>query len=98
MHEACRCSHVDFAFGDLAERLGKIGDEITVSRELVTRLLDLYISCWDFDEDWYLATYSDVREAVEPRQVFVGLGAFQIDWVSGGAFGELAALSMPNGM
>ncbi len=40
------------------------GDEVPVPRRLLARLLDLYISFWDFDEDWYLATYPDVQTAV----------------------------------
>ena len=42
-------------------------------REILLRLLDLYISCWDFDEDWYLETYPDVQAAV-------GEGEFPSGW------------------
>jgi hypothetical protein len=56
--------HPNVAFGDLAERMKKAGDEVSVPRKVLARLLDLYISFWDFDEDWYLATYPDIQAAV----------------------------------
>jgi hypothetical protein len=56
--------HVNVAFGDLPERLKVKGEEVLVPRQILTRLLDLYISCWDFDEDWYLASYPDIQQAV----------------------------------
>jgi len=65
--------HVNVAFGNLPENLEKPGDEVSVPRETLARLLDLYISCWDFDEDWYLANYADVQEAV-------GQGKFASGW------------------
>jgi hypothetical protein len=54
-------------FGDLAEKMKGSQSELTVSREILARLLDLYISCWDFNEDWYLTTYPDVQEAINRR-------------------------------
>ena len=38
--------HVRIAFGDLPEKLVEHGDDIPVPREILLRLLDLYISCW----------------------------------------------------
>jgi hypothetical protein len=69
--------HVSIAFGDLPERIEKSVDDVLVPRELLMRLLDLYISCWDFDEDWYLATYSDVREAVSQGKFPSGWAHFR---------------------
>jgi hypothetical protein len=74
--------HVEVAFGELAETLKKSGDEVPVPREMLTRLLDLYISCWDFDEDWYLATYPDVHEAIRE-------GKFPSGWVHFRSIGYL---------
>ena len=56
--------HVGVAFGDLPERLKTAGDEVAVPRDILVRLMDLYISCWEFDETWYLATYPDIQDAV----------------------------------
>ena len=77
--------HVGIAFGDLPQKLNEHGDDIPVPREILVRLLDLYISCWDFDEDWYLSTYPDVEEAVRAGKCRVRLGPLQIRWVSGRA-------------
>ena len=57
--------YVRVAFGDLPERLKGESDDVSVPRGILTRLLDLYISCWDFDEDWYRATYADVKESID---------------------------------
>ena len=65
------------AFGDLAERLKAADDEVSVPREILARLLDLYISCWDFDEEWYLATFPDVREAVDQGLFISGWAHFR---------------------
>ena len=69
--------HVTVAFGDLPERLAQTNDEIAVPRELLARLLDLYISCWDFDEDWYLATYPDIQDAVSQGKFTSGWAHFR---------------------
>ena len=37
--------HVAIAFGDLPQKLNEHGDDIPVPREILVRLLDLYISC-----------------------------------------------------
>jgi hypothetical protein len=71
--------HVNIAFGDLPEKISKSGDEIPVPREILFRLLDLYISCWDFDEDWYLSTYPDVEEAVSEGRFPSGWAHFRSD-------------------
>jgi hypothetical protein len=42
--------HPNVAFGDLAERMKKAGDEVSVPRKLLARLLDLYISFSDCGE------------------------------------------------
>ncbi len=69
--------HPKYAFGDLAERLESAGDEVPVPRKLLARLLDLYISCWDFDEDWYLATYPDIQGAVAQGKFASGWAHFR---------------------
>lgn len=66
--------HVNVVFGDLPERMKTMGEEVSVPREILVRLLDLYIMCWGFDEDWYLSTYPDVQEAVKE-------GLFSSGWV-----------------
>jgi hypothetical protein len=66
--------HVKFLLGDLADKIKREEPKITVSRDLLMQLLDLYVSCWDFDEDWYLTTYPDVREAIQK-------GAFTSGWM-----------------
>ena len=66
--------HPQFAFDDLPEKMKEGGDEVKVSRKLLERLLDLYISLWDFDEDWYLAKYPDI-------QIAVSEGKFRSGWV-----------------
>jgi hypothetical protein len=57
--------HVKFAFGELAEKLKAHSAEVSVPREMLARLLDVYICLWDFDEDWYVARYPDVQEAIK---------------------------------
>jgi hypothetical protein len=57
--------HVKVALGQLVKKL-KGGDrEVRVRREILEQLIDLYVSCWDFDEEWYFATYPDVLESVK---------------------------------
>jgi hypothetical protein len=56
--------HAKQVFGDLPEKIRAGSKEIPVPREIMVRLIDLYISCWDFDEEWYLANNADVREAI----------------------------------
>src|SRR5947207_3015126 len=65
--------HPDLALGDLKEKLKGNDAEITVTRDVFNALLDLYVSFWYFDEEWYLAAYSDIRDAV--RQ-----GLFKSGW------------------
>lgn len=74
--------HVTVAFRDLPDRIKKSGDDVLVPREILLRLLDLYVSCWDFDEDWYLTNYPDVREAVSR-------GRFPSGWAHFRAIGYL---------
>jgi hypothetical protein len=74
--------HPKIAFGDLADRMKTADDEVKVPRKLLTHLLDLYISFWDFDEDWYLATYPDIQAAVSQ-------GAFPSGWSHFKAVGYL---------
>ena len=68
--------HVNVAFGDLPDRLKMVGDEVPVPREILARLLDLYILCWGFDEDWYLSTYPDIEEAVKQNLFASGWAHF----------------------
>src|SRR4249919_1634211 len=56
--------HVKLAFDSLADKLRSGETQVTVSRDVLANLCDLYISCWDFDEEWYLATYPDIKEAI----------------------------------
>src|SRR3977135_1475051 len=69
--------HVKFAFGDLAEKIAAGSSEITVPREVLARLLDLYISCWDFDEEWYVATNPAGRTAIDAGQFQSGWAHFR---------------------
>ncbi|MCK1368321.1 hypothetical protein [Bradyrhizobium sp. 62] len=69
--------HPNVAFADLAERLTTPADEVMVPRKLLMRLLDLYISSWDFDEDWYLATYPDIQAAVTDGKFASGWDHFK---------------------
>ena len=57
--------NVKVAFGELAEKLKGHSTEVSVPRETLAHLLDLYISCWEFDEDWYVAMYPDVQDAIK---------------------------------
>ena len=61
--------------------------EITVPRYIVAKLLDLYISCWDYDETWYLANYPDVQDAVNRRQFPSGWMHFRTVGYFEGRFG-----------
>ncbi|GAB1717511.1 MAG: hypothetical protein NTAFB05_25530 [Nitrobacter sp.] len=56
--------HPRVAFGDLPDQFKTDADEVKLPRKILARLLDLYISSWDFDEDWYLTTYPDIAAAV----------------------------------
>lgn len=38
---------------------------------------DLYFSLWDFDEDWYLAQYEDVRKAIPNDDFLTGRDHFE---------------------
>ena len=97
--------HVNVAFGDLPERLKTEDDEVPVPREILTRLLDLYILCWGFDEDWYLSTYPDIEAAVKQglfpsgwahfRTVGRGLTAYRGNLREAIARGETAVLYRP---
>ncbi len=80
--------HVNIAFGDLPEQLRKHGDSVPVPRETLLRLLDLYISCWDFDEDWYLKTYPDVQAAVGEGEFLSGWYHFRTVGYLEGRFGS----------
>jgi hypothetical protein len=53
--------------GELGEKIKREEQQITVARDVFMQLLDLYICCWDFDEEWYLATYPDVQDAIKKR-------------------------------
>jgi hypothetical protein len=66
--------HVKFAIGALAQKMLERGSQVSVPREVLARLFDLYISCWDFDEQWYLATYPDIQDAIAK-------GKFPSGWV-----------------
>src|SRR5271167_4374756 len=79
--------YVSVAFGNLPERLKEAGEEVSVPREILTRLLDLYISCWDFDEDWYLATYPDIKDAVDQGLFTSGWAHFRTVGYLEGRFG-----------
>ena len=65
--------HVEVALGDFVKRIKRDDGEVLVPRDIFMRLLDLYICCWDFDEEWYLATYPDIAEAIQ-------LGHFRSGW------------------
>jgi hypothetical protein len=80
--------HVNVAFGDLPERLKLVGDEVSVPREILARLVDLYILCWGFDEDWYLSTYPDVEEAVKQNLFPSGWAHFRAIGYFEGRFGH----------
>jgi hypothetical protein len=80
--------HVNVAFGDLPERLQTEDDEVPVPREILTRLLDLYILCWGFDEDWYLSTYPDIEAAVREALFPSGWAHFRTVGYLEGRFGH----------
>lgn len=80
--------HVNVAFGDLPERLQTEDDEVPVPREILTRLLDLYIVCWGFDEDWYLSTYPDIEAAVNQGLFPSGWAHFRTVGYLEGRFGH----------
>jgi len=80
--------HVSIAFGDLPERINQSRGDVPIPRELLFRLLDLYVSCWDFDEDWYLSAYPDVREAVDGGDFASGWAHFRTTGYLEGRFGH----------
>src|ERR1700754_1605232 len=69
--------HSKVAFGDLAGRLNQSDDEVSIPRRLLVRLLDLYVSFWDFDEAWYLARNPDVDDAVSDGKFGSGWDHFR---------------------
>ena len=79
--------HSKVVFGDLTERLKASDEEVKVPRQLLDRLLDLYISFWDFDEDWYLVSYPDVRTAVAQGEFSSGWAHFRATGYLEGRFG-----------
>jgi hypothetical protein len=56
---------------------------ITIPASLLKLLLQLAVTCSDFDEDGYLSANPDVREAVERRDIesghlhYIGFGYFE---------------------
>jgi hypothetical protein len=80
--------HPNVAFGDLADRMKTNDDEVKVPRKLLARLLDLYILFWDFDEEWYLATYSDIQAAVSRGEFASGWAHFRTVGYLEGRFGN----------
>jgi hypothetical protein len=80
--------HPMIAFGDLAERMKTGDDEVKVPRKLLARLLDVYISFWDFDEEWYLATYPDIQAAVSHGNFTSGWAHFRTVGYFEGRFGN----------
>jgi len=80
--------HVNVAFGDLPERLKTEDDEVPVPREILTRLLDLYILCWGFDQGWYLSTYPDIEAAVKQGLFPSGWAHFRTVGYLEGRFGH----------
>jgi hypothetical protein len=77
-HKMVTIPHPHVVFGDLAERMQKSGREVSVPKDLILKLLGMYISLWDFDEDWYLATYPDVRTAVAQGEFVSGAEHFRL--------------------
>jgi hypothetical protein len=69
--------HVKFAIGELSQKMLEPSDQVLVSREMLARLLDLYISCWDFDEEWYLGTYPDIQDAIAEGKFLSGWAHFR---------------------
>ena len=69
--------HPKVAFGDLAGKLDGGAEEISIPRRLLARLLDLYVSLWDFDEAWYLARNPDVADAVAAGKFVSGWDHFR---------------------
>src|SRR5579859_2143544 len=65
------------ALGELAQRMLGPGPDVLVPREILERLLNLYVSCWDFDEEWYLTTYPDVQGAIEQGKFPSGWAHFR---------------------
>ena len=80
--------YVSVALGDLPDRLKTAGDEVSVPREILTRLLDLYILCWDFDEEWYLENYPDIQDAVNQGLFPSGWAHFRAVGYLEGRFGQ----------
>lgn len=64
--------HPRVVFGDLPDRWKSDTEEITIPRKILGALLNLYISFWDFDEDWYLSTYPDIAAAVSSARFASG--------------------------
>jgi hypothetical protein len=80
--------HPDIVFGALMDQLKSSSDEILISRATLRRLLDLYISSWEFDEEWYLETYPDVRVAIEEKQFASGWDHYRSVGYLEGRFGS----------
>ena len=69
--------HPKFVFGELTEKLKATDKEIAVPRKLLEALLDLYISYWDFDEEWYLEMNPDIKVAVDEGAFLSGRDHFK---------------------
>jgi hypothetical protein len=69
--------HVKVVLGKLPDLLKSSDDDVLVPRRVLTQLLDLYICCWDFDEDWYFASYPDVKQAVKEGRFPSGWSHFR---------------------
>src|ERR1700674_5512765 len=69
--------HARVVLGELAQRMLAPDADIPVPRAILGRLLDLYVSCWDFDEEWYLATYPDVQGAIDQAEFPSGWAHFR---------------------
>ena len=83
--------HAKVLLGDIATTMLSDEPNILVPKQVLAQLLELYLSCWDFDEDWYLSKYPDVKNAVKSGVVESGRNHFkQVGYFEGRAGAAVA--------
>ena len=50
---------------ELKEIYATSSETVTVDRKRLNTLLGLFLSCWEFDQTWYLSQYPDIAAAIE---------------------------------
>lgn len=84
--------HAKRLLGDVAEAILSADSDVSIPKQMLIQLLEIYLSCWDFDEDWYLTKYPDVGEAVKSGALESGWSHFRATGYLEGRIGAPSAV------